>query len=102
MTDNEHPNVASGLFAREPEGAATMTMGLPCDREGYDLRMTPCPKCGSRGCPELHRYNGKCSEKPAGKKPEKPEPQPVDPYWGEYGIRINGSPVKSYNPNSFM
>lgn len=30
-----------------------MTMGLPCDREGYDLRMIPCPKCGSRGCPEL-------------------------------------------------
>jgi len=43
-----------------------MTMGLPCDREGYDLRMTPCPKCGSRGCPALHRYNGKCeADKPA-------------------------------------
>lgn len=47
-----------------------MTMGLPCDRDGYDLRMIPCPKCGSRGCPELHRYNGKCSaDKPAPAQP---------------------------------
>ena len=27
-----------------------MTMGLACDGDGYDLRLTPCPKCGSRGC----------------------------------------------------
>lgn len=43
-----------------------MTMGLPCDREGYDLRSPQCPKCGSRGCPQLHRHDGKCSaDKPA-------------------------------------
>jgi hypothetical protein len=29
-----------------------MTMGLPCDREGYDLRMRQCSQCGSRGCPK--------------------------------------------------
>ena len=39
-----------------------MTMGLACDREGYDLRK--CPLCGSRGCAKLHRYNGKCSTEP--------------------------------------
>ena len=32
-----------------------MTMGLPCDSDGYDLRMRQCPRCGSRGCPSLHR-----------------------------------------------
>lgn len=29
-----------------------MTFGLPCDRDGYDLRNDPCTQCGSRGCPE--------------------------------------------------
>jgi hypothetical protein len=38
-----------------------MTMGLACDREGYDLRLPKCPKCGSRGCPEIHRILGICS-----------------------------------------
>jgi hypothetical protein len=47
-----------------------MTMGLPCDHEGYDIRMFQCPKCGSRGCPSLHRYRGEC---PANK------PSPVSP-----------------------
>lgn len=28
-----------------------MTMGLACDRDGYDLRIPPCGRCGSRGCP---------------------------------------------------
>jgi hypothetical protein len=27
-----------------------MTMGLACDRDGYDLRIPPCKGCGSRGC----------------------------------------------------
>lgn len=27
-----------------------MTMGLPVDRDGYDLRLPPCPTCWSRGC----------------------------------------------------
>lgn len=27
-----------------------MTTGLPCDRDGYDLRIIPCPRCLSRGC----------------------------------------------------
>lgn len=39
------------------------------------------------------------TEQPAGKKAEgegralAPEPSKVDPYWGEHGVRINGSPV---------
>lgn len=32
-----------------------MTMGLPCDSDGYDLRMEQCRQCGSRGCPKRHR-----------------------------------------------
>lgn len=36
-----------------------MTMGLPCDRDGYDLRTEPCRQCGSRGCPKMH----KCKDK---------------------------------------
>lgn len=28
-----------------------MTMGLLCDRDGYDLRIRQCTQCGSRGCP---------------------------------------------------
>lgn len=27
-----------------------MTMGLAVDRDGYDLRVSPCPTCWSRGC----------------------------------------------------
>lgn len=27
-----------------------MTMGLACDRDGYDLRTPRCVGCGSRGC----------------------------------------------------
>lgn len=27
-----------------------MTVGLACDPDGYDLRVAPCPRCGSRGC----------------------------------------------------
>jgi hypothetical protein len=27
-----------------------MTMGLPCDDDGYDLRTPQCAGCGSRGC----------------------------------------------------
>lgn len=42
-----------------------MTMGLPCDREGYDLRMPQCASCGSRGCPSLHRFNGICAAREA-------------------------------------
>ncbi len=30
-----------------------MTFGLACDRDGYDLRILPCPECGSRGCNTL-------------------------------------------------
>ena len=29
-----------------------MTMGLACDRDGYDLRAKQCSQCGSRGCSE--------------------------------------------------
>lgn len=32
-----------------------MTMGLPCDSDGYDLRTEQCRQCGSRGCPRKHR-----------------------------------------------
>lgn len=32
-----------------------MTLGLPCDRDGYDLRIQPCNQCGSRGCPNMDR-----------------------------------------------
>jgi hypothetical protein len=28
------------------------TMGLPCDRDGYDLRAKQCSQCGSRACPK--------------------------------------------------
>ena len=28
------------------------TMGLACDRDGYDLRTKQCAQCGSRGCPK--------------------------------------------------
>lgn len=28
------------------------TMGLACDRDGYDLRIPQCCQCGSRGCPK--------------------------------------------------
>lgn len=31
-----------------------MTMGLACDRDGYDLRQSQCKVCGSRGCPKMH------------------------------------------------
>lgn len=27
-----------------------MTMGLACDRDGYDLRLAQCSQCFSRGC----------------------------------------------------
>lgn len=27
-----------------------MTFGLACDRDGYDLRIPQCERCGSRGC----------------------------------------------------
>jgi len=27
-----------------------MTMGLACDSDGYDLRISQCSICGSRGC----------------------------------------------------
>jgi hypothetical protein len=49
-----------------------MTFGLACDRDGYDLRLPQCPQCGSRGCPKLHRYNGKCP-KDKGTTPQSPE-----------------------------
>lgn len=29
-----------------------MTLGLACDRDGYDLRIMACGNCGSRGCPK--------------------------------------------------
>lgn len=34
-------------------------MGLACDDDGYDLRLAPCRKCGSRGCVKQDACDGK-------------------------------------------
>jgi len=36
-----------------------MTMGLACDSDGYDLKIIPCKKCGSRGCAKKNECDGK-------------------------------------------
>jgi hypothetical protein len=42
-----------------------MTMGLPVDRDGYELRLTPCRICGSRGCPEHNKCQPEVTATPA-------------------------------------
>lgn len=58
-----------------------MTMGLACDRDGYDLRMAQCSQCKSRGCPKRDRC------KPRGLPPM--QEQPVHTPNRLFGVEIN-------------
>jgi hypothetical protein len=60
-----------------------VTMGLACDRDGYDLRAKQCAQCGSRGCPKCDH----CKTVP---------PQPLAPGWLQRQVDLAAAQVATW------